>query len=66
MSEGHRAGSGTGPKTRKHFGFDENVNDSAAEVEAEATDIESDTPLDQNEPVEQNVPDPDLPPAFTE
>jgi hypothetical protein len=42
-----------GPKRRKHYSFNESVDEPAALIEDEPTDIQAANPLDENEPVER-------------
>jgi hypothetical protein len=44
---------GGGPRRRRHYSFNESVDEPAALIEDEPTDIQAATPLDENEPVER-------------
>jgi hypothetical protein len=48
-----------GPKRKRHYSYDESVNEPARLIEEETVDIEGANAEDQNEPVEQ-VPDQEI------
>lgn len=56
-----------GPKRKKHYSYDENVDEPGKLIDKETTDIERETPADGNESLQQ-VDDKDRrePPAFEE
>jgi hypothetical protein len=56
-----------GPKRKRHYSFDESVDEPARLIEEETVDIQGANAEDQNEPVEQ-VPDQEIeqPEAFEE
>lgn len=58
---------GIGPRQKKHFSYDESVDESAKTIDDEPTGIEDEQPADENEPV-QGVDGTDVvePPAFEE
>lgn len=58
---------GTGPKQRqRHYSYDENADESGKLIDKETTDVEHETPSDQNEPVERPEDAPREPPGFQE
>jgi hypothetical protein len=66
-SEWTRVQTMLGPKRKRHYSYDESVDEPARLIEEETVDIEGANAEDQNEPVEQ-VPDQenDQPEAFEE
>jgi hypothetical protein len=56
-----------GPKKRRHFSFDESLDEPPGLIEKETVDIEEAVPADENEPVEKGEDSrPPETPAFEE
>lgn len=47
------ARAGLGPKKRKHFSYDEEVDEAGKLIDQETADIERETPADGNEPLQR-------------
>lgn len=56
----------TGPKRRRHFSFNEGVDETDETMKLEPTDVQSEGLADENEPVERVDEMPPAPPAFEE
>lgn len=54
----------SGPKRRRHFSFNESVDEGDKTMRMEPTDVQAAVPSDQNEPVEQIEESPPGSPAF--
>lgn len=56
-----------GPKQRRHYSYDENVDEPTKLIEDEATEIEHEVPADENKSIEgQQDQEKHEPPAFEE
>ena len=63
-----RHGSDAGPKQKKkHYSYDENIDEPAKLIDEETVEIERSVPIDENESVEQiDKSENSMPPAFEE
>lgn len=54
-----------GPNKRKHFSYDEEVDEAGKLIDRESTDVEREAPADGNEPLQQiDNNEPREPPGF--
>jgi hypothetical protein len=61
------AKSGQKRKDRRHYSYDEGTDEPAGLIDKESTDIETERPIDDTEPVEQVEEKEDIaPPVFEE
>jgi len=59
------ARAGFGPKQRKHFSYDEEVDEAGKLIDKETADIEREAPADENEPLQRvDRNEPRQPPGF--
>lgn len=56
----------SGPKQKKHYSYDENVDEPGKLIDKESADIERETPADGNEPLQRVEEIKRAPPAFEE
>jgi hypothetical protein len=57
----------TVPRRQKHYSYDEGLNESGTLIADEPASVETETPLEEPEPIESiKAEEPDEPPAFDE